>query len=87
MKTTSGLEQVHVIYRRIDDDYMDPLIFRADSAPRRSRDYRRLSQRQCGACKCSRQWVADDKAVYAYVPDMIKYYLNEEPILPECSTS
>ncbi|HNP25035.1 MAG TPA: circularly permuted type 2 ATP-grasp protein [Panacibacter sp.] len=86
MKTTSGLEQVHVIYRRIDDDYMDPLIFRADSAlgvPGIIGAYRKGNVALVNAVG---NGVADDKAVYAYVPDMIKYYLNEEPILPNVPT-
>lgn len=86
MKTTSGPEQVHVIYRRIDDDYMDPLIFRADSAlgvPGIMGAYRKGNVALVNAVG---NGVADDKAVYAYVPDMIKYYLNEDPILPNVPT-
>lgn len=82
MRTTQGLRRVDVIYRRIDDDYLDPLTFRPDS-----------SLGVTGLINCWRAGnvtlanavgtgVADDKAVYAYTPQMIKYYLDEDPILP-----
>jgi len=86
MKTTAGLQQVHVIYRRIDDDYLDPLVFRPDSAlgvPGLMSAYRKGNIAIVNAVG---NGVADDKAVYAYVPDMIKYYLNEEAILPNVPT-
>jgi uncharacterized circularly permuted ATP-grasp superfamily protein len=86
MKTTDGLEQVHVIYRRIDDEYLDPLVFRADSAlgvPGLMSAYRKGNVAIVNAVG---NGVADDKAVYAYVPAMIRYYLNEEPILPNVPT-
>lgn len=86
MKTTAGLEQVHVIYRRIDDDYLDPLVFRTDSTlgvPGLMSAYRKGNVAIVNAVG---NGVADDKAVYAYVPQMIKYYLNEETILPNVPT-
>lgn len=86
MKTTTGLQQVHVIYRRIDDDYLDPLVFRPDSAlgiPGLMSAYRKGNVAVANAVG---NGVADDKAVYAYVPAMIRYYLNEEPILPNVPT-
>ena len=86
MKTTSGLEQVDVIYRRLDDDYLDPLVFRQDSAlgvPGLISSYKMGNVALVNAVG---NGVADDKAVYAYVPDMIKYYLNEEPILKNVPT-
>ncbi len=86
MKTTNGLEQVHVIYRRVDDDYLDPLVFRPDSAlgvPGLVGAYRKGNVAIVNAMG---NGVADDKAVYNYVPAMIKYYLNEEPILPNVPT-
>ena len=86
MKTTDGLEQVHVLYRRIDDEYIDPLIFRPESTlgvPGIMGAYRKGSIALANAIG---NGVADDKAVYAYVPDMIKYYLNEEQILPNVPT-
>jgi uncharacterized circularly permuted ATP-grasp superfamily protein len=86
MKTTAGLQQVHVIYRRIDDDFLDPLVFRPDSAlgiPGLMSAYRKGNVAIANAVG---NGVADDKAVYAYVPAMIKYYLNEETILPNVPT-
>jgi len=86
MKTTSGLERVHVIYRRIDDDYIDPLMFRPNSVlgvPGIMGAYRKGNVALVNAVG---NGVADDKAVYVYVPDMIKYYLNEEPIIKNVPT-
>jgi uncharacterized circularly permuted ATP-grasp superfamily protein len=86
MKTTSGLERVHVIYRRIDDDYIDPLLFRPNSVlgvPGIMGAYRKGNVAIVNAVG---NGVADDKAVYAYVPAMIKYYLNEDPILNNVPT-
>ncbi len=86
IKTTDGLEQVHVIYRRIDDEFLDPLMFRPDSAlgvPGIMSAYRKGNIALANAVG---NGVADDKAVYAYVPAMIKYYLNEEQILPNVPT-
>lgn len=86
MKTTMGLQQVDVIYRRIDDEFLDPLVFRSDSAlgvPGLMSAYRKGNVVLVNAVG---NGVADDKAIYAYVPDMIKYYLNEEPILPNVPT-
>jgi uncharacterized circularly permuted ATP-grasp superfamily protein len=86
MKTTEGLQQVDVIYRRIDDDYLDPLVFKPDSAlgvPGLMSAYRKGNVVLVNAAG---NGVADDKAVYAYVPDMIRYYLNEDQILPNVPT-
>lgn len=86
MKTTHGLDQVDVIYRRVDDEYLDPLTFRPDSAlgvPGLIGAYRKNNVAIVNAVG---NGVADDKAVYSYVPDMIRYYLNEEPILPNVPT-
>ena len=86
MKTTNGLEQVHVIYRRIDDEFLDPLIFRPDSAlgiPGIMGAYRKGNVAIVNAVG---NGVADDKAICAYVPSMIRYYLNEEPILANVPT-
>jgi uncharacterized circularly permuted ATP-grasp superfamily protein len=86
MKTTAGLKQVHVIYRRIDDDFLDPLVFRPDSAlgvPGLLSAYRKGNIAIVNAVG---NGVADDKAVYAYVPAMIQYYLNEKAILPNVPT-
>lgn len=86
MKTTSGLQQVDVIYRRVDDEFLDPLVFRPDSAlgvPGLMSAYRKGNVAIVNALG---NGVADDKAVYAYVPDMIRYYLNEEPVLSNIPT-
>ncbi len=86
MKTTNGLEQVHVIYRRIDDEFLDPLLFNPQSVlgvPGLISAYRKGNIAIVNALG---NGVADDKAVYAYVPAMIKYYLNEETILPNVPT-
>jgi uncharacterized circularly permuted ATP-grasp superfamily protein len=85
-KTTNGLKQVHVIYRRIDDDYLDPLVFNPNSVlgvPGLMAAYRKGNVAIVNAVG---NGVADDKAVYNYVPAMIKYYLNEEAILPNVPT-
>src|SRR6185295_18851691 len=86
MRTTQGLQQIHVIYRRIDDDFVDPVVFRKDSllgVPGLVRSY------QAGHVALANSigtGVADDKAVYACVPKMIKYYLDQYPILPNVPT-
>lgn len=85
-KTTNGLKQVHVIYRRVDDTFLDPLVFKQSSVlgvPGLLSAYRRGNVAIVNAVG---NGVADDKAVYTYVPDMIKYYLNEEPILSNVPT-
>ncbi len=85
-RTTSGLQKVDVIYRRVDDDFLDPLAFRPDSVlgvPGLFNAYRHGRVTLANAIGTG---VADDKAVYAYVPKMIKYYLNEDPILDNVET-
>jgi uncharacterized circularly permuted ATP-grasp superfamily protein len=85
-RTTSGLKRVDVIYRRVDDDFIDPLIFRADSAlgvPGLFNAYRAGNVVIANALGTG---VADDKAVYAYVPRLIRYYLSEEPIIDNVET-
>ncbi len=86
MKTTHGLMQVDVIYRRVDDDFLDPITFNSGSmlgVPGLVGAYRKGNVAIANALG---NGVADDKAVYAYVPQMIKYYLNEDPILPNIPT-
>ena len=86
MKTTQGLARVHVIYRRIDDEYLDPLTYHTNSVlgvPGLMDAYR---QGNVAIANAVGNGVADDKAVYAYVPQMIKYYLNEEPVLSNVPT-
>jgi uncharacterized circularly permuted ATP-grasp superfamily protein len=86
MRTTAGLQRVHSIYRRLDDDFIDPLEFRADSllgVPGLVRAYRAGTVAIANAIGTG---VADDKAVYHYVPEMIRFYLDEEPILENVPT-
>lgn len=86
MKTIHGAEQVDVIYRRIDDEFMDPEVFNEESVlgvPGLMRAWRAGNVALANAPGAG---VADDKVVYAYVPDIIRYYLNEEPILPNVET-
>lgn len=86
MRTTRGLQRVDVIYRRIDDDFLDPEAFRADSmlgVPGLMEAYRRGRVTLVNAPGTG---VADDKAIYAYVPAMIEYYLTEKPIVPNVPT-
>ena len=86
MNTTAGPRVVDVIYRRIDDDYLDPLAFRADSllgVPGLFHAYRSGGVTLCSAPGAG---IADDKAIYVYVPEMIRFYLGEEPILANIPT-
>jgi uncharacterized circularly permuted ATP-grasp superfamily protein len=86
MRTTQGLEQVDTIYRRLDDDFLDPLVFRKDSAlgvPGLVEAYRAGNVSLANAIGTG---VADDKVIYKYVPDMIRFYLSEEPILANVPT-
>jgi uncharacterized circularly permuted ATP-grasp superfamily protein len=85
-RTTTGLKPVDVIYRRIDDDYLDPLAFRPDSmlgVPGLMNAYRAGNVTLANAIGTG---VADDKATYAFVPEMIRYYLDQDPILPNVPT-
>lgn len=86
MKTTTGLKQVDVIYRRVDDDFIDPLVFRSDSMLGVPGIYGAYRMGHVAIVNAMGNGVADDKAVYTYVPDMIKYYLNEDPILKNVPT-
>jgi uncharacterized circularly permuted ATP-grasp superfamily protein len=86
MRTTEGPKRVDVIYRRIDDAFLDPLCFRPDSmlgVPGLMDVYRSGGVALCSAPGAG---VADDKAVYIHVPEMIRFYLGEEPILPNVPT-
>ncbi|NCA70322.1 MAG: circularly permuted type 2 ATP-grasp protein [Sphingobacteriia bacterium] len=86
LKTTQGLRQVDVIYRRVDDDFLDPLIFRADSELGIAGVISAWRAGNVALANAPGSGIADDKAVYAYVPDIIRYYLGEEPILPNVPT-
>jgi len=86
MKTTKGLKRVDVIYRRIDDDFIDPTVFRKDSVlgvPGIVSAYRKGNVNLANAIGTG---IADDKVMYYFVPRMIKFYLGEEPILPNVPT-
>ncbi len=86
MRTTQGPQRIDVIYRRIDDDFLDPLAFRADSAlgvPGLLKAYQAGNVTLANAIGTG---VADDKSIYPYVPDMIRFYLDEEPKLNNVPT-
>jgi uncharacterized circularly permuted ATP-grasp superfamily protein len=86
MKTTRGLQRVDVIYRRIDDDFLDPTVFRQDSVlgvPGIVNAYRKGNVNLCNAIGTG---VADDKVTYRFVPEMIRFYLSEEPLLKNVPT-
>ncbi|MFA5983237.1 MAG: circularly permuted type 2 ATP-grasp protein [Methylococcaceae bacterium] len=85
-RTIEGLEKLDVIYRRIDDDFLDPEVFRKDSILGVSGLMRAWKAGNVALANAPGAGVADDKVVYAYVPEMIRYYLNEEPILPNVPT-
>ena len=86
MRTTDGLQQVDVIYRRLDDDFLDPLVFRPNSllGVRGLIDAAQLGN--VTLANAPGTGVADDKSVYAYVPDMIRYYLGQEPLIQNVET-
>jgi uncharacterized circularly permuted ATP-grasp superfamily protein/uncharacterized alpha-E superfamily protein len=86
MKTTKGLQRVDVIYRRIDDDFLDPLYFRADSALGVAGIMNAYRAGNVVLANAVGTGVADDKAIYPFVPAMIRFYLGEEPILPNVPT-
>lgn len=86
MKTISGLEQVDVIYRRIDDLFLDPEVFNKDSVLGVPGLMRAWRNGKVALANAPGAGVADDKVVYAYVPEVIKYYLDQDPILPNVET-
>ena len=86
MRTTEGLRRVDVIYRRIDDDFLDPLVFRPDSLLGVPGLLHAFKLGHVALANAPGTGVADDKSVYACVPDMIRYYLGEEPILANVET-
>lgn len=86
MQTTKGLERVDVIYRRIDDDFLDPKCFRPDSMLGVPGIVDVFKAGRVALANAPGTGVADDKVVYAYVPQIIKYYLNEEIIIPNVPT-
>ncbi|MEL6107212.1 MAG: circularly permuted type 2 ATP-grasp protein [Planctomycetota bacterium] len=86
MRTTTGLRRVDVIYRRIDDDFIDPKVFREDSVLGVAGLMDAYKAGNVSLANAPGTGVADDKVVYAYVPEMIRFYLGEEPILPNVPT-
>jgi uncharacterized circularly permuted ATP-grasp superfamily protein len=86
MRTTKGLRPVHVIYRRIDDDFLDPTVFRRDSALGVPGLVSAFRAGNVSLANCIGTGVADDKVMYYFVPRIIKYYLGEAPILPNVPT-
>jgi len=86
MRTTAGLRRVDVIYRRVDDDFVDPLTFRRDSSLGVAGLFNAYLAGQVTICNAPGTGVADDKAVYAYVPSIVRYYLDEDAILPNVKT-
>ncbi len=86
MRTTQGMKRVDVIYRRIDDDFLDPVVFRRDSTLGVPGLMAAARAQTVTIANAVGNGVADDKAVYAYVPDLIRYYTGEEPILPNIET-
>lgn len=86
MRTTSGLRRVDVIYRRVDDDFIDPMAFRPDSILGVAGLFNAYRAGNVSLANAFGTGVADDKALYAYVPDIIKYYLSEDPILQNVKT-
>ncbi|MGA2438466.1 MAG: circularly permuted type 2 ATP-grasp protein [Acidobacteriaceae bacterium] len=86
MRTTSGLRRVDVIYRRVDDDFIDPMAFRSDSILGVAGLFNAYRAGNVTLANAFGTGVADDKAIYAYVPDIIHYYLSEDPILPTVKT-
>ncbi len=86
MRTTQGLKKVDVIYRRVDDDFLDPAVFRSDSALGANGLMSVYKAGNVAICNAVGTGVADDKSIYPYVPEMIKFYLSEEPIISNVPT-
>jgi uncharacterized circularly permuted ATP-grasp superfamily protein len=86
MRTTAGLRRVDVIYRRVDDDFIDPLAFRPDSTLGAAGLFNAYRSGNVALANALGTGVADDKAVYAYVPAIIRYFLGEDPVLDNVET-
>jgi len=86
LKTTRGLQRVDVIYRRVDDDFLDPLYFASDSALGVTGLVNAYRAGNVSLANAIGTGVADDKAIYRFVPEMIRFYLSEEPILNNVPT-
>lgn len=86
MRTTQGERQIDVIYRRVDDDFLDPIHFRADSLLGCAGIVSALRSGRVALANAIGNGVADDKLLYCYVPDLVRFYLDEDPILPNVDT-
>jgi len=86
MRTTAGLRRVDVIYRRLDDDFIDPVCFRSDSCLGVAGLMNAYRSGNVNLANAVGTGVSDDKAIYPFVPDMIKFYMNQEAILPNVPT-
>jgi uncharacterized circularly permuted ATP-grasp superfamily protein len=86
MRTVGGLKRVDVIYRRLDDDFLDPKVFRKDSLIGVPGIFQAYKAGNVTLCNAVGTGVADDKSIYPYVPDMIRFYLGEEPLLANVPT-
>ena len=86
MRTTQGPRRVDVIYRRVDDDFLDPEVFRQDSVLGPAGLLRAYRAGNVAICNAIGTGVADDKSIYPYVPDMIRFYLGEEPLISNVPT-
>jgi uncharacterized circularly permuted ATP-grasp superfamily protein len=86
MRSTAGLRRVDVIYRRVDDDFLDPLCFRGDSCLGVAGLMNAYRLGNVALANAVGTGVADDKAIYPFVPDMIRFYLGQDPILPNVPT-
>jgi uncharacterized circularly permuted ATP-grasp superfamily protein len=86
MRTTQGLEQVHVIYRRVDDEFLDPVHFRSESMLGCPGLMNAARAGNVTIANAVGNGVADDKLIYTYLPDLIRYYLSEEPVLANVDT-
>ncbi|MBW4435658.1 MAG: circularly permuted type 2 ATP-grasp protein [Pleurocapsa minor GSE-CHR-MK-17-07R] len=86
MRTTAGLKRVDVIYRRVDDDFLDPLVFRSDSILGVAGLLNVYRAGNVALANAIGTGIADDKAIYSYVPEIIRYYLGEDAILPNVET-
>lgn len=86
MRTTRGPKRVDVIYRRIDDDFLDPLVFRSNSTLGVAGLMSAIRAGRVTLCNAPGTGIADDKSIYPYVPDMIRFYLGEQPLLANVPT-
>jgi uncharacterized circularly permuted ATP-grasp superfamily protein len=86
MRTTKGFEPVDVLYRRIDDDFLDPQVFRSDSLLGVAGLMDIYKRGRVALANAPGTGIADDKSIYAYVPKIIEYYLGEKIVIPNVPT-